>query len=172
MLRGKFWITPEGVFDVSIGEHKIFARTKMLGLEPGGVDYPQARSDFTWIPRDHDIASLLKRPCLVPGAVAFIRRGGDEREFVMCELGWVRTTKSAFYAWVLDQKTLDLIRGARDFWKVHQDMWAPWSVATFIETSCWKEGDIPVIYLAADGCERPAMQLRHEYIKCSWREDK
>jgi hypothetical protein len=170
VLRGKFWITPGGVFDVSTTEHKIFARKHMLNLEPGGVDYPQARTDFTWIPRDHEVASLMNKPCVALGAVAYIRRGGDERQYVMQNLGWVRTTNQAFYAWRLDDKTLKLIRASRDFWFTHQGPWAPGAVIDFVETSCWKEGAIPIEYFFPDGPVLKAQALRMRYIKHDWRE--
>lgn len=169
MLRGKYWITPRGVMDVSTTEHKIAARRVMLLLEDGGVDYPQARTEFTYMPRDYEVAALMRKPGVYTSAVWWLRQGKDERIFAMYFWNWVRVAKNAFYAWELDEKTLKQIRDARDYW-FGQTPWEPGSVVDFIETSCWKQGAIPIEYLFSDGPKEPAFWLRKKYITTDWRE--
>ena len=167
MLRGKFWITPEGVFDVSTTEHKIFARKKMLCLDPQASDYPDARVAFSFIPCDHEIASLLVKPGVKREAVAWLRAGQDERLYAMKYWGWVRVARSLMNAWKLDEKTLALLRSAHDYWRLEEPI-EPAEVFDFLETFSWKEGAIPLKYFTSresQAVEASAMHLRRKYLK-------
>jgi hypothetical protein len=165
MLRGKFWITPDGVFDVSATEHKIFARKKMLCLDDKTTDYPSARTAFTWMPCDHEIASLLVKPGVDRLAVAWLREGQDERLYAMKYWGWVRTARNAFNAWRLDDKTLELIRHADKYWYHEQGVFETGAVVDFLETFSWREGEIPLCYFIYGGPEIKAVDIRKQYFK-------
>ena len=164
MLRGKFWITPEGVFDVSATEHKIFARKKMLCLDPSQTDYPEARVAFQWIPCDHEIASLLVKPGVERKAVAWLRAGQDERLYAMKYWNWVRVARDVFNAWRLDKKTLAMIRACDEYWFHNQGVFEPGTVVDFLETFSWRWGQIPVDYLCRIGRQKTAAALRKQYI--------
>jgi hypothetical protein len=117
MFNGKYWITPEGLVDVTLGEHAVYARRVMLKLRPDESLSPKEmltpltaaqRGKYAARGVPKDVLEFLSRP------------NGDgmvePRIYAIREYGWVRTRKEGLWVWRQDERTLWLIRDAKEFW--------------------------------------------------------
>jgi hypothetical protein len=118
MLTGKFWITPQGVVDVSTSEHALYARNFVLGL----LGTPrEIRLDKHFLdPLAPEEARKHRRRGVPADVIKFLGSNGDARLYVIRERGWVRVRGNAFYLWRLDRPTLRLIRGAAEYWRAQR----------------------------------------------------
>lgn len=114
MLSGKFWITPNGVVDVSTSEHALYAKNAMLGLLGTPAEIRLDKTLFSPLPKE--IVTAARKRRVDEAAVEHLASGIDARLFVIERWGWIRTRGNAFYLWKLDAMALRLIRCATDFW--------------------------------------------------------
>lgn len=117
-LRGKFWITPDGVIDVSADEHARAALSAMVMVAPGLIDLKRIFKPLTEQQRvacrargiSQEIVDFLS----TPGTHGNVEV--DPRVYVIHEWGWIRTKGNAFYAWRWDRATKLMLLNARDYW--------------------------------------------------------
>ncbi len=138
MLTGKFWITPEGLIDVTMTEHALVARRVMLGLAP---DEPRftVRNMFKALSPEEQ--AEFRARGVPEDALSFLEKEPNEpRIFMIRERGWIRVRASGFYIWTMDAATLQRILGAQDFWRA-QTKFDPYEALNFhvlsTHSACW-----------------------------------
>lgn len=104
MLHQDFWLTPDGVVEMSAAEH---AKEGKRALMEWDEFYP-IPDPFKKLTAA-EAKDGLKRG-IDPAIIAFLKDGGDSRKWMMQHGGWVRTARNIIQFWKLDEDTLKLIR--------------------------------------------------------------
>ncbi len=113
-LVDKFWITPQGSFEMGHIEHMDFAIAVMLAM-PSTAIVPRWWA-IRGIPPT-EIEAALDRGA-DQAAVRFLEnKRNDARMWAMREYGWIRTAKNAWNLWDFDKATADMVRNSTDYWK-------------------------------------------------------
>lgn len=117
-LIGKWWLTEFGSIDVGHGEHVDIAIASMLLLN-------QKRAPHLWnqngIPKE-ELAAAIERGADADAVDFLSSKGKDARLWVIRELGWIRTARSAWNVWVFDDHVAEIARKAKDYWRSQYSM--------------------------------------------------
>ena len=141
MLHGKYWLTVDGVADVTVSEHALYARRYMLGVTEGDAGCDMA--DMFRTLRKVEVLQFRRRG-VAAGILEFLsQKNPDPRVYALREYGWVRVRDCRFYLWRLDDHSLQIIRAAKEYWKAQSNL-HPHDVADVIELATDEEFTIPV----------------------------
>ncbi|MBE7465626.1 MAG: hypothetical protein HS116_19300 [Planctomycetes bacterium] len=119
MLHGKFWITPEGVHEVTLSEHWLFAKNWLLKLDEH--ERFKLQDTFKLLTPDQ-VERFRARGIPEDDLRALSTPDEDLRVYMIRRYCWVRTRRSDLYLWQLDDTTLERIRRASDFWSLQGQM--------------------------------------------------
>ncbi len=126
-VRGKFWITQEGVvIDCSADEHARIARAHMLGISADKMN--------TEIPLNKIFSPLTKIEVfgyrdrgISQFCLDFLSQDHpDPRIYAIKNWSWIRTRENVFYAWEWDETALLRLLFNENFWKRTQVKACTW----------------------------------------------
>ena len=157
MLKGKYWITPEGVIDVNGSEHKISAVRKIFRTRPEDNLWTNRSAFFDFTLEDRK--KLMRRGINKSAVKLLCDDHIDPRFYAMQHYGWVRVAHNEINAWKMDRATLDLIRAAEDYWGTQLTANREYGFVLFYELFSNTERDIPVKFLVP-GSRNPLSKFR------------
>lgn len=116
-FTGKWWITPAGDMDVSHSEHVDYAIAAMLLM-----DRPKAPHmwNVKGVPKEELAAALMRG--VDAAAIDFLEQKKDARLWVIREFGWIRTAKSAWNLWEFNEKTAEIARSSKEYWRAQYSL--------------------------------------------------
>jgi len=157
MLHGKYWLTAEGVADVIVSEHALYARRRMLSLTEGAPGRGMADTFRTL--RKFEVMQFRRRG--VPaGVLRFLsQEDPDPRVYAIREYGWIRVRDCRFYLWRLDEHTLQIIRAAKEYWKAQSNL-HPHDVVDVIELNTGTEFVVSVRTLRGKSTRAATLKKR------------
>jgi hypothetical protein len=121
VASGEWWIDDMGMAEYADGDigdynHAIRAFESMIGM---GLDDlpPDAPELIPMEPIDDDDAEWLRDQAVDENVIAFLKEGGDPREWAIKHMGWIRLAGHAAEVWEFDDATLGSLRsGIWDAW--------------------------------------------------------
>jgi hypothetical protein len=97
MLVGKYWTTPQGVVDVTTGEHALYARKRLLLLPPDNLRCGIADMLSALMPAE---VRYFRRHGVSEKAFRFLSEENNPSFYAIRHWRWVRTRGCGFYLWM------------------------------------------------------------------------